>query len=99
MLRRKAFLTVYLGDLQMGLFDLFRQNKKQSANKAKERLQILIAHERVNRNGPDYLPQLRHDIMEVIKKYVPIDEDHVKVQLANGNGYDVLELNVTLPED
>ena len=83
----------------MGLFDLFRQNKKKSAHRAKERLQILIAHERVDRNGPSYLPQLRHDIMQVIKKYVSIDEDHVTVQVENGPGYDVLELNVTLPDD
>ena len=83
----------------MGLFDLFRQDKKTSANKAKERLQILIAHERVNRNGPDYLPQLRLDIMKVIQKYIPIDEDQVKVQVESGQGYDVLELNITLPDD
>ncbi len=83
----------------MRLFDFFRQNKKTSANLAKERLQILIAHERANKEGPDYLPQLRHDIMEVIKKYVAIDDDQVKVHLENGPGYDVLELNVTLPED
>lgn len=83
----------------MRLFDFFRQNKKTSANQAKERLQIIIAHERANKAGPDYLPQLRHDIMEVIKKYVAIDEDQVKVNLENGQGYDVLELNVTLTED
>ncbi|MEE9352669.1 MAG: cell division topological specificity factor MinE [Thiotrichaceae bacterium] len=83
----------------MGLFDLFRQNKQTSANKAKERLQILIAHERVNRDGPDYLPQLRQDIMRVIQKYVPIDEDQVQVQIENGQGYDVLEMNITLPDD
>lgn len=82
----------------MGLFDLFRQNKKSSANKAKERLQILIAHESVNRNGPDYLPQMRQDLMEVIRKYVPISDDQVKVQMEKGDGYDILELNITLPD-
>jgi len=82
----------------MGLFDLFRQNKKSSANKAKERLQILIAHERVNRSGPDYLPQMRQDLMEVIRKYVPISDDQVKVQMEKGDGYDILELNITLPD-
>lgn len=82
----------------MGLFDLFRQNNKSSASQAKERLQILIAHERTDRNGPDYLPQMRNELMAVIKKYVPIDEDQVKVQVENGEGYDVLELNITLPE-
>lgn len=82
----------------MGLFDLFRQNNKTSASQAKERLQILIAHERTDREGPDYLPQMRHELMAVIKKYVPIDDDQVKVQVENAEGYDVLELNITLPE-
>lgn len=82
----------------MGLFDLFRQNNKSSASQAKERLQILIAHERTDRSGPDYLPQMRNELMAVIKKYVPIDEDQVKVQVENGEGYDVLELNITLPD-
>ena len=82
----------------MGLFDLFRQKKKGSARQAKERLQILIAHERVNRNGPHYLPQLRNDIMTVIRKYVPISDDQVNVQVEKGDDYDVLELNITLPE-
>ncbi len=82
----------------MGLFNIFRQNKKTSANQAKERLQILIAHERTNRDGPDYLPQLRHDIMQAIRKYVAIEDDQVEVQVEKGSGYDVLELNVTLPE-
>ncbi|CAA6810711.1 MAG: Cell division topological specificity factor MinE [uncultured Thiotrichaceae bacterium] len=82
----------------MGLFDLFRQKNRSSASKAKERLQILIAHERSGRNGPDYLPQMRNELMAVIKKYVPIDDDQVKVQVENGEGYDVLELNITLPD-
>jgi len=82
----------------MGLFDLFRQNNKSSASQAKERLQILIAHERTDRNGPDYLPQMRNELMAVIKKYVPIDDDQVKVQVENAEGYDVLELNITLPD-
>jgi len=82
----------------MRLFDLFRQNKKASAKQAKERLQILIAHERGNRNGPHYLPQMKQDIMEVIKKYIPVSESEIKVQLENEDGYDILEVNITLPD-
>lgn len=82
----------------MGLFDYFKKNKPASAQLAKERLQIVIAHERLDRNGPDYLPQLRRDIMEVIRKYVPITEDHVNVQFEKGADYDVLELNIALPD-
>jgi len=82
----------------MGLFDYFSKKKPKSAQLAKERLQIVIAHERVNRTGPDYLPQLRRDIMAVINKYVPIDEEQVNVQFEKGNECDILELNISLPE-
>ena len=82
----------------MGWFDYFRQNKPNSAKIAKERLQIVIAHERLDRTGPDYLPQLRRDIMNVIRKYVPITEEHVHVQYEKGPDYDVLELNIALPD-
>jgi cell division topological specificity factor len=84
--------------MAMGLFDYFRQGKPNSAKLAKERLQIVIAHERLDRNGPDYLPQLRRDIMEVIRKYVPIQDEQVSVQFEKGSDYDVLELNITLPD-
>lgn len=82
----------------MGLFDYFKSNKTSSAKLAKERLQIVIAHERLDRNGPEYLPQLRRDIMDVIRRYVPIQDDQVNVQFEKGADYDVLELNIALPE-
>ncbi len=82
----------------MGLFDYFSKKKPKTAQLAKERLQIIIAHERVNRSGPDYLPQMRRDIMAVINKYVPIGEDQVNVQLEKGEDCDILELNIALPE-
>ncbi|PID49358.1 MAG: cell division topological specificity factor MinE [Proteobacteria bacterium] len=82
----------------MGLFDYFRSNKTKSAQKAKERLQILIAHERLDRSGPEFLPQMRRDILSVICKYVPIDEEQINMQYEKGTDYDVLELNIALPE-
>ncbi|MDD5392886.1 MAG: cell division topological specificity factor MinE [Thiothrix sp.] len=82
----------------MGWFDYFKQSKPNSAKVAKERLQIVIAHERLDRNGPEYLPQLRRDIMEVIRKYVAITDEQVNVQFEKGADYDVLELNIALPE-
>jgi cell division topological specificity factor len=82
----------------MGLFDYFSKKKPKSAQLAKERLQIVIAHERVDRSGPDYLPQMRRDIMAVINKYVSIDEDNVNVQFEKGTECDILELNIALPE-
>ena len=84
----------------MSLLDYFRSQKKTSASLAKERLQIIVAHERSSRETPDYLPQLKQDILEVIRKYVDINQDQVQVQLEqNEDDLAVLELNVTLPED
>ncbi len=79
--------------------DFFRSRKSQSsASIAKERLQIIVAHERGNRSQPDYLPQLQKDLLEVIRKYVPIDQEQVQVELANQGSCSILELNITLPE-
>ncbi|WP_240220970.1 cell division topological specificity factor MinE [Rheinheimera hassiensis] len=84
----------------MSLLDYFRSSKKSTANTAKERLQIIVAHERRRRNSPDYLPQLERDILEVIRKYVDISPEDIAVSLEQrGNELSVLELNVTFPED
>lgn len=84
----------------MGIFNFFRSRPKDSsAVTAKDRLQVLIAHERTDRDGPDYLPLLKKDILAVIKKYVDIGEEQVVVQLDSQDDCEVLELNITLPED
>lgn len=84
----------------MSLLDYFRSQKKATANLAKERLQIIVAHERSQRGTPDYLPQLKQDILAVIQKYVNIESDQVQVHLEqNDDNLAVLELNVTLPEN
>ena len=72
--------------------------KQSSASIAKERLQIIVAHERGKRQQPDYLPQMQQEILTVIRKYVPIDDDQVQIQVDNNDNFSVLELNVTLPE-
>ncbi len=83
----------------MSLIDLFRsRNKKSSASIAKERLQILVAHERGKNAQPDYLPELQKDLLEVIRKYVNISSEQVQVALENQDNCSILELNVTLPE-
>ena len=83
----------------MSIFNIFRSKEKQSASIAKERLQIIVAHERNTNNKPDYLQNLQRDIVEVIAKYVPIDKDQVQVNLQNAGDCSVLELNITLPDD
>jgi cell division topological specificity factor len=84
----------------MGFFKFFKSSRAEdsSASVAKDRLQVLIAHERTGRNGPDYLPMLKQDILDVIKKYVAVDDDALSVQLDSNEDCDVLELNITLPE-
>uniref|UniRef100_UPI004048DB2C cell division topological specificity factor MinE n=1 Tax=Rheinheimera sp. TaxID=1869214 RepID=UPI004048DB2C len=84
----------------MSLLDYFRSSKKNTANTAKERLQIIVAHERRKRNSPDYLPQLERDILEVIRKYVDISPEDIAVSLEQRDDQlSVLELNVTFPDD
>jgi len=81
----------------MGLLDLFRRTPP-SAHVAKERLRIIVAQERGNRGGPDYLPLLRRELLEVIRKYVNVDPDAIQVNLEREDGHEVLELSVALPE-
>ena len=84
----------------MSLLDYFRSEKKNSASLAKERLQIIVAHERSQSGTPDYLPQLKQDILDVIRKYVNVGADAVQVQFdQNEDDLAVLELNVTLPDE
>jgi cell division topological specificity factor len=83
----------------MSFFDYFKSNKKNTASIAKERLQIIVAHERGKREQPDYLPQLQQEILDVIRKYVNVGQDQVHVQLDKNEDCSILELNITLPED
>ena len=82
----------------MSFWDYFKTAKPSSASIAKERLQIIVAHERRQRQEPDYLPQLQKEILEVISKYVKIDQKDVQVQIDQNEDCAVLELNVTLPD-
>lgn len=63
----------------MSLLDYFRTSKAGTASVAKERLQILVAHERSSRNQPSYLPQLQKELLEVIRKYINVGQDAISV--------------------
>lgn len=82
----------------MGILDFFKAKPKNTANVAKERLRIIVAQERAQRDSPDYLPTLRREILEVIKKYVNVDPDAVLINVERDGDHEVLELTVTLPE-
>ena len=81
----------------MAIFDFLRRPPKSSAVQAKERLQILLAHERADRDRPDFLPNLQKDILEVIARYMEIDRDKVMVKLERGTDVSTLEVNIELP--
>ena len=82
----------------MSIFNYLRK-RQPSAKVAKERLQIIISHERSKQNTPDYLPKLQEEIIEVIAKYVPIQREQVNVNLDRMGDNAVLELNITMPDE
>lgn len=82
----------------MSIFNYLRR-RTATASVAKERLQIIISHERSQRNTPDYLPQLQEEILAVIAKYVQVNRDQVSVNLERLGDNSVLELNITMPDD
>jgi cell division topological specificity factor len=82
----------------MGLLDFFRARPKNTASVATERLRIIVAQERAASGRPDYLPLLRRELLEVIRKYVNIDPDAIEIHVERDGDQEVLELSVALPE-
>ena len=82
----------------MGLFDYFKPSEKKSATVARERLQIILAHERAERDRPSYLPRLQKEILAVVRKYVEVDQEDVEINLDRRDDCEILALSVTLPE-
>ncbi len=83
----------------MNILRYLRKRATTPATVAKERLQIIISHERSQRNTPDYLPKLQEEILAVIAKYIPINREQVTVNLERIGDSAVLELNVTMPDE
>lgn len=84
----------------MGLLDYFRSTARPrgTASVARERLQILVAHDRAARDRPSYLPKLQAEILDVIRKYVEVDMSAVTVNYEQEGSQEVIELNIVLPE-
>ena len=78
---------------------LLGENKK-TASVAKERLQIILAHERSGRNAsqPDYLPALQRELVAVISKYIKVGPQDLKVNLERKDNLEVLEVKIELPD-
>ncbi|GAA6142370.1 cell division topological specificity factor MinE [Hydrogenophaga sp. 5NK40-0174] len=84
----------------MSLLGFLLGEKKKTASVAKERLQIILAHERAGRGAaePDYLPALQKELVAVIGKYIKINPDDIKVQLDRQDDLEVLEVKIELPD-
>ena len=84
----------------MSILSFLLGEKKKSANVAKERLQIFLAHERSGRNAaePDYLPELQRDLIAVLSKYVKINAEDIRVNLERQDNLEVLEVKIELPD-
>jgi cell division topological specificity factor len=84
----------------MSLLSFLLGEKKKTAAVAKERLQIILAHERSGRRrrGPDYLAALQRELVSVISKYVSIKPEEIKVNLQRQENLEVLEVKIELPD-
>jgi cell division topological specificity factor len=81
----------------MNLLELFR--KKSTAPVARDRLQVLLAHERSVIGKSDLLATLQEEILAVIAKHVTVDRDAVQIKLDRGASYSTLEIDVEVPLD
>ena len=84
----------------MSLLSFLLGEKKKTASVAKERLQIILAHERSSLGGkrPDYLPELQRELIAVISKYVSIKAEDIKVHLEKQDDLEVLQVKIELPD-
>lgn len=83
----------------MSLLSFLLGEKKKTASVAKERLQIILAHERGGRGRrADYLPALQRDLVAVLSKYVSIKPEDIKVHLERQDSFEVLEVKIELPD-
>jgi len=82
----------------MSVLDYLLRRNKKTAAVAKDRLQIILAREHSDRDGPDYLPALKRELLEVVSRYVSVDLDNIQMNLERDGDCEILELNIQLPE-
>lgn len=83
----------------MDWLKIFRSERKPTANVAKERLKLVVLHQREGRTGgPDWLPRLREDLLAVVRRYAQVSDDAVQINVQRGEGVDMLEMNIALAE-
>ena len=80
----------------MRLLDFLFPERRNSAGIAKDRLKIVLAHERASRDAPDFLPVLQRELLDVIGRYVEIRGDMIRVNLGRSGDTSLLEINVEI---
>ncbi|KQZ54048.1 cell division topological specificity factor MinE [Ensifer sp. Root558] len=81
----------------MNLFRFF--SRPQSAPAARERLQVLLAHERASAGDSDLVTKLRDEILQAISKHMQIDDDKVRVTMERGPQVSTLAVDIEIPFD
>jgi cell division topological specificity factor len=80
----------------MKLIDFFKR-PRETAPVARERLQILLAHERAVAGKSDLIAILREEILGVIAKHFPVEQEGIKVKMERGEAVSTLEVEVEIP--
>jgi cell division topological specificity factor len=80
----------------MRLLNLLFPERRTTAVIARERLKIVLAHERASREAPDFLPVLQKELLDVIGRYVEIRSDMIRVNLGRSGDTSLLEINVEI---
>ena len=80
----------------MRLLDLLFPERRNSAVIAKDRLKIVLAHERASRDAPEFLPALQKDLLDVVSRYVEIRDDTLRINVGKSADTSLLEINVEI---
>jgi cell division topological specificity factor len=80
----------------MGLLDFLFPERRNTAIVARDRLKIVLAHERASRDAPDFLPALQKDLLDVVGRYVEIRGDMLRVNVGKSGDTSLLEINVEI---
>jgi cell division topological specificity factor len=80
----------------MRLLDLLFPERRNSAVIAKDRLKIVLAHERASRDAPDFLPALQKDHLGVVRRYVEIRDNMLRINVGKSGDTSLLEINVEI---
>ena len=80
----------------MGFYELLFRPHRHSAAIAKERLKIVLAHERAGNRAPDFLPNLQKELLAVVGRYVEISDEMIRVTLGSSGDTSLLEINIEI---